>query len=192
MSSVTDDTTRCPKCGAFARPDADWCTLCYAALRTPAVPEVPLPETREPDTREPATAEPVSGGPARRPAGRHAARASAPSPQAQLDPLTAPLALLENAGVAPGAGAEDAADDAADDEAGRPYWPCTVCGAEVPLDESACPECGGAFLDRAIGTPDSPLVGFVLSKPKPLLMIGGSLGLVALLLLAMYVFGSVF
>lgn len=32
--------TRCPKCGAALRPDAPWCTLCYADLRPPPVTEV--------------------------------------------------------------------------------------------------------------------------------------------------------
>lgn len=35
---------RCPSCGATLRPDAPWCTLCYADLRSAATPvEAPLP-----------------------------------------------------------------------------------------------------------------------------------------------------
>lgn len=33
----------CPACGAALRPDAPWCTLCYADLRPKPEPE-PLPE----------------------------------------------------------------------------------------------------------------------------------------------------
>lgn len=36
---------RCPTCNAHASPGAEWCTLCYADLRTPEVPvDVPAPE----------------------------------------------------------------------------------------------------------------------------------------------------
>jgi len=36
--------TRCPHCGAALRPDAPWCTLCYADLRpAPVVPVAAAP-----------------------------------------------------------------------------------------------------------------------------------------------------
>lgn len=30
-------------------------------------------------------------------------------------------------------------------------WPCSSCSAAVPLDLSACPACGAAFLSRIAG-----------------------------------------
>ena len=48
-------TTACPSCGAALRPDAPWCTLCYADLR-PAPPPEPLPDPEPVPTAVPATA----------------------------------------------------------------------------------------------------------------------------------------
>ena len=71
------EVTRCPACAATLRPDAPWCTLCYADLR-PALAPAPAPA--------PALAPPPL--PAR----------LAPIPPAyaalDLDPLTAPLDAL--------------------------------------------------------------------------------------------------
>jgi hypothetical protein len=43
---MTSSDLRCPQCSAHVRPDAAWCTLCYADLR--AAPEPP-PEPSTPD-----------------------------------------------------------------------------------------------------------------------------------------------
>ena len=56
----------CPKCGASVRPDAPWCTLCYADLR----PKPPEPE-------------PVAAPPP--------APVAPPAPDPLTDPLTGPL-----------------------------------------------------------------------------------------------------
>lgn len=47
--TATPRTTACPSCGASLRPDAPWCTLCYADLR-------PKPAPAPPVTAAPATA----------------------------------------------------------------------------------------------------------------------------------------
>lgn len=44
------DPSRCPSCAAAVRPDAPWCTQCYAALAVPAretVPAIPAPRRAE-------------------------------------------------------------------------------------------------------------------------------------------------
>jgi hypothetical protein len=41
--------TACPSCGASLRPDAPWCTLCYADLRPKPAPESAPEPAREPE-----------------------------------------------------------------------------------------------------------------------------------------------
>lgn len=50
--------TRCPACAAAVRPDAPWCTQCYADLRAP---EPPAPEPLRPAAPVPADV-PDAGG----------------------------------------------------------------------------------------------------------------------------------
>jgi hypothetical protein len=69
----TSPELRCPGCQALIRPDADWCTLCYADLR--AVPPEPVPVSVPvpvqvlvsaepvPVSAEPVSPEPVSVSP---------------------------------------------------------------------------------------------------------------------------------
>ena len=111
------EATRCPSCAATLRPDAPWCTLCYADLRpTPTPTPTPTPA----QARASALAPPPP--PAR----------LAPIPAAyaglDLDPLTAPLDALtgQSAPVA--------------------SWPCATCGAANDLTHSACAGCGAGFL----------------------------------------------
>lgn len=66
------EVTRCPACAATLRPDAPWCTLCYADLRPPPAPPPPPP----------------------------ARLAPIPPAYADLDPLTAPLDALTEKPVA--------------------------------------------------------------------------------------------
>jgi hypothetical protein len=67
---MTSSDLRCPQCSAHIRPDADWCTLCYADLRVPPVP---------PEPRESPAIETVPDG---EPAGELTAD---PKPAAELD-----------------------------------------------------------------------------------------------------------
>ena len=44
MSTSTSDDLRCPHCAAHVTAAAEWCTLCYADLRTPVQPPAGEPE----------------------------------------------------------------------------------------------------------------------------------------------------
>jgi len=170
---------RCPRCAALARPGSQWCTLCYADLRPPPEPAF-----------EPAP-EPAPEG-----------SASEVFTPGLLDPLTAPLALLERQEPAPNAQplatATTATTAATADAAASPVargWPCIRCGAVAPFTETTCPACGAAFLEGAPGnaTPLDRLVsGAASDQTKLLIMVGGGLGLLVLLLGLMYLFGTVF
>ena len=110
----------------------------------------------------------------------------------RLDPLTAPLALLEGGVDAPTreAGVEPTATQA--------VWPCATCGATVPLDEPQCTSCGAGFLegtlpaDAVLGRLGDGSRGPVSNQTKLFIMVGGSLGLLVLMLGAMYIFGTIF
>ncbi|HET9186686.1 MAG TPA: hypothetical protein VFN80_01925 [Acidothermaceae bacterium] len=171
---------RCPRCAALVRPGSQWCTLCYADLR-PAPPREPVPEP-EPTSSVESVAPP---------------RATAqPVPVAAsselLDPLTAPLALLEARVDAP------AREAAAEPTTTQPVWPCARCGATVPLNEPNCTSCGAGFLegtlpaDAVLGRLSNGSSGPVSNQTKLFIMIGGSLGLLVLMLGAMYILGTIF
>ena len=82
---------------------------------------------------------------------------------AALDPLTAPLALLESL---PETGASEPEDELI-------TWPCSQCGSRVALDAAGCPDCGAAFME---GDAESDRLANLTSSPgtKLLIMIGGS------------------
>ena len=115
-----------------------------------------------------------------------------------FDPLTAPLALLERA-----SGEQLSGEPGSDGQLGESsvapkpaYWPCLRCGANVSIEESACTSCGAGFLE----TPEVPRTathglrhgGEISNQTKALIMIGGSLGLLVVLLGLMYLLGTVF
>jgi hypothetical protein len=167
---------RCPRCAALVRPGSHWCTLCYADLRpAPLAPEPP-----------PATAQPTA--------------ASASSEL--VDPLTVPLALLERgASTLPEHGGEQPADVQAPSARPQPAqatWPCASCGAAVSLDEANCTSCGAGFLagtlqvDAVLGRLSIGANGPVSNQVKLFIMVGGSLGLLVLILGAMYLVGTIF
>jgi hypothetical protein len=163
-SVVSDETgLRCPRCGAFARAESQWCTLCYADLR-------PAPEPV-------AVAVPVG---------------AAGSATADIDPLTAPLDV-----VVRGRHAAPLADPSGEAAGSTPDkgWPCASCDTVVSFDDSVCPTCGTGFLDGARGEPD--LVQRLGSKglatsTQWLIILGGSFGIIALLIGALYVIGAIF
>lgn len=168
---------RCPRCAALVRPGADWCTLCYADLR-PAPPQPLL--------------EPAPTGPAATSAPAQPAPGTASSDM--FDPLTAPLALLERGAEEPATAAAPTTDPSTEGAG----WPCATCGATVPLDEPNCTSCGAGFLagtlpaDPVLGRLTKGAGGAVSNQTKLLIMVGGSFGLLALILAAMYVVGTVF
>lgn len=142
----------CPSCRASVRQDAEWCSLCFAVLRAPAVPAVPV---------EPAV--PVQGGPA-----AAAAPAVPVVPEIPLQALAARAAVPAPVPVA-SAGEE-------------PTWPCTSCGAGNPFSAQQCRVCGSGFLAAASTLPTLvlPVVGDVaaMSRGHRLLAAVGVLGLV--------------
>jgi len=179
------DNERCPRCAALVRHGSQWCTLCYADLRPAPVPP-PLQ----------AVSPPASGtvaGVVNDIATRGATAGEA------FDPLTAPLALLERVS------GEPLSDRASYDEspAESPavtktaYWPCLRCGANVTIEESACTSCGAGFLESA-ADPAVAIRGFSFGSEGPskqtkvLIMVGGSFGLLIVLLGLMYLVGTVF
>lgn len=147
------------------RPDADWCSLCYAVLRAPAPAAVP----------EPAYAPAYEAQP------RHAAP----------DPFTAPLldVVLPFMPADPASLPAQPADVAAPvvpAEAGavKPAtWPCLSCGTANPLAAPVCSVCGSGFLAAASSTPKLvlPVVGDLgaLSRGQ---RIGAALAVLALVL----------
>jgi hypothetical protein len=123
------------------------------------------------------------------------AGAPARSADADFDPLTAPLSLVEAASRAGTVGAEAGTADAeaaAPDDTKPTGWPCTSCDEIVPFDEAVCPKCGTAFLAGATGQPDLiERLGSrgISTSTQVLIIAGGSLGLVALIVGFMYVIG---
>ncbi|MCU1692055.1 MAG: hypothetical protein JWM64_1146 [Frankiales bacterium] len=73
-SPGTAERTRCPGCSAAVRPDAPWCTQCYADLRAPAPALLPV------QTPAPAVLSVQAPAPASSPAAPVALRAPAPAP----------------------------------------------------------------------------------------------------------------
>jgi hypothetical protein len=126
---------------------------------------------------------------------------------ADLDPLTAPIALLEPSEPrgrhaapeepTPAARRATAATEATEaTEAAGASWPCLKCGGQVSLEDSACRSCGAGFLESA--DVDSSLhrlglhTGQVSNQLKVLIMVGGSVGLLIVLVGLMYVIGIIF
>jgi RNA polymerase subunit RPABC4/transcription elongation factor Spt4 len=173
---VTDQADfRCPHCGALLRSGAQWCTLCYTDLRPKPEPEPVALSVRE--------------------ASYAGSTAAAP-----LDPLTAPLSELEPAAplsdlaTAAQALAQKAAPDA--DASTPPVgWPCTGCDAIISFDEDACPRCGTRFLEGARGEPDlldriGP--GGLPVSTQSLIIAGGAAAMIAVIVAAMYIIGTIF
>lgn len=111
---------RCPQCSATVRPDADWCTLCYADLR-PAPPPAPEPAP-----------EPVAAMPAHVMA---AAVANAGLSAPGFDALSAPLDVVTGLG----------APAAAEPTAVAGFWPCLRCRAANSMERDVCKDCGLPF-----------------------------------------------
>ena len=166
-------TDRCPACSAAVSPGAPWCTLCYADLRP-----------REPEAVEP---QPVAVG------------ASAPAASAAFTSPVEPVAVAP--AVAPALLAPDPILDApvvsAAEVAGREaaFWPCTGCGARVPMEDDACSTCGASFLPGdSVPSVSLPGVGDLrrLDRSGRLLFVLAGAFLVMIVFLAVaFVLGSV-
>ena len=172
------DELRCPGCSARVSADADWCTLCFARLRAEPVAPVSAPVSY-------AAASSV-----------HTDRASAAPPVSAYDPLTAPLAALaELAGTTAPPDAASTHSDLTVTEAGAAAatWPCHRCEARVSIDLDACHVCGGPFLlnDSDLHI---PLIGDATqidTAKKVWIMVGGALGIMAVLTILALLVGLV-
>jgi hypothetical protein len=153
--------SRCPACGAATPETVPWCSLCYADLR-------PVPAAAVPATRTLAS---VDVPPA----------ASGALADAAPDPLTAPISTLLSPPAEPTAPTDAPPPDpgsspvdvetlpgVVDPQVAAATWPCTRCGAGVPLLLDACDECGAGFLAGAIPPPKTslPIVGDVQRLSK--------------------------
>jgi hypothetical protein len=101
--------------------------------------------------------------------------AAGAAPAAPADPLTAPHSTL--------------------DAAAPVGWPCTGCAAIVSFDEDTCPTCGARFLDGVRGEPDlldriGP--GGLPVSTQTLIIAGGAAAIIAVILAAMYIIGTIF
>jgi hypothetical protein len=165
---------RCPSCGAGVRPDAAWCTLCFAPMRPPPhdTPGGDAPRARgahaaaaedtdslappvdelERLTRAADTGD--SGGP-ERPAGRHAQ--AAPSAE-ELTAGENPADVAQDG--APCLVADPSGESGEAVDADEPHWPCGACGHLNPMDADACASCFRPFLSDLAGSPLTlPVVG---------------------------------
>jgi len=193
---VTPD--RCPACGAACRPDAQWCSLCYADFRPPpAIHQQPYEAAAPSAPLMPSS--PMSASPA--------------------DPLTAPLALLTRsseraatAGEPPrrlgrhAAPAEEEPDDArepgpdadADADGTGPTWPSAACSTATPMTRSACDGCGSPFLaglDADRPSVRLPRIGELTEASRPMrwgVAVAGAVVAMAVLIGLLTVVGLLF
>lgn len=167
---------RCRACGAAVAPNAAWCSLCFADLRTPLEP------AREPATVAAAPTQPVNA-------------AVVPGPT--IDATRAPAVTRPDTAAAPVH--LDLADPlgAQPTSVVSPTWPCPRCEQQVPIELDACNACGAGFLAGAdIGQAlRLPVVGEVtsMSSAQRLLMACGvAVAVTALLVLLAFVGGHLF
>jgi hypothetical protein len=152
--------SRCPACGAATPETVPWCSLCYADLRP--VPAAAVPALRDVPSEDVLPTVP-----------------DLPH-NAALDPLTAPISTLlspptehtttpDPAPIAPEAAVDaEPLPGVVATELASATWPCTRCGAHVPMELDACTECGAGFLVGAIPSPtvSLPIVGDVQRLSK--------------------------
>ncbi len=122
---------RCPSCAASVRPDAQWCSQCYADLR-PAPPPPPPP------------------APAPAPVPEQLPPAPVEAPQAFAQPAAATVLADELPPALPGV--VPSIDQT------PPAWPCGRCRTLVPFDDDTCPNCGARFLASELPGVDKTLL----------------------------------
>ena len=106
-----------------------------------------------------------------------------------VDPLTAPLSALEAAAQ------QLAGTSPADSDVKAVGWPCTRCEAVVSFDETTCPTCGAGFLAGARGEPDIlDRIGRagLPTSTQAMIIAGGAFGIIAVVIGALYIFGTIF
>ncbi|HVU60960.1 MAG TPA: hypothetical protein VHD58_04795 [Mycobacteriales bacterium] len=124
-----------------------------------------------------------------------------PSTNPLAQTATVPTQLPE--GVAPSAPPDPAAAGGptapgGGDPAEGLKWPCTGCGAQVPMAEDYCPDCGTGFLSQPVGltTPTKvPLIGDLSSMnsgQKLMFGIAIATGVVVGMLALLFIGGTVF
>lgn len=169
MSTTLPADLSCPRCGAHVRAGSDWCTLCYTDLRPadqrpPAEPVAPPAPAAPADAVEPVPAVPAPDAPA---TATPTAVAATPAVPAALTPEVAPEQQAR------GKHAKPAAAAASPDE--------TEALAAQLLAQLAVHE-SGSPLGRYSHLVDTP-------GKKVALMIGGAVGVLAILLVLMAVLG---
>jgi RNA polymerase subunit RPABC4/transcription elongation factor Spt4 len=130
---------RCSSCSAAVRPDASWCSQCYADLR-PAPAPAPQPVLEAPALPDPL--DPLTAPLPRLPATLVAetpAEAPAETPATQVPAQAQP-------GVVPTPTEEPTS------------WPCGRCRTLVPFDEDECPKCHARFLASPLPDADRTLL----------------------------------
>ncbi len=177
---------RCPDCSSLVRPDAEWCSLCHADLRTeeqkaaarpapewaePALDPEPAPEVAAPDP----TAELAA---AATPRGRHARPPGTAQTSEPADGAGSPVAgpVLTHPAVGLGAGSTSAMTADADAALAK-------AGVDVQSMLSLL----------AAGEPDalSPITGRLSSKgSRAVAAAVATVALIAVAILTMFVIGS--
>jgi hypothetical protein len=114
-----------------------------------------------------------------------------PSQVSELAQVVAHVPPVEPAAVPSSAAvASSAAGPAPAATARAASWPCLRCDAQVSIDESVCPVCGGGFLEGAgIGAPDflqRYAKNGVSWQAKGLIIVGGSVLVSGLLVVLVY------
>jgi RNA polymerase subunit RPABC4/transcription elongation factor Spt4 len=165
---------RCPSCAAAVRPDASWCSQCYADLRpAPApAPQQVLEAPALPDPLDPLTA-PLPALPA-----TLVADAPADAPATQVPAQSQP-------GVVPTPTEQPVS------------WPCGRCQALVPFDEDECPKCHARFLASPLADADRTLLdklprGQRKTTNAALVIVVGGLLLMGLFIGLFALLGSIF
>ncbi len=179
---------RCPGCSSLVRPDAEWCSLCHADLRTeeqkaaarpapewvePVVDPGPSPEVAAPDWTDELAA-------AAAPRGRHARPAGAAQSSEPADTAARPVAgpVPARPAVGHGAGTSPVSAVSADADAAL-----AKAGVDVQSMLSLL----------AAGEPDalSPITGRLSSKgSRAAAAAVATVALIAVAILAMFVIGS--
>lgn len=179
---------RCPECSSLVRPDAEWCSLCHADLRTEEQRAAARPA---PEWVEPAVDPDPSPSPA----------AAAPDRTAELAAVAAPRGRhARPAGSTDGAQPADPADGAQPVPGPVPARPAVGLGSTSAMSADADAALAKAGVDvqsmlslLAAGEPDalSPITGRLSSKgSRAVAAAVATVALIAVAILTMFVIGS--
>lgn len=176
---------RCRACGAVVPGGAQWCSLCFADLRTPAVVREPVSvsagihdrDLDDPQAAAVAALQPPTAAPA------------AAAVVADAVPAVDHLVAAEAAPTVDGE--VTAGDDAAEPVEDEATWPCPRCAADVAISLDACDTCGAGFLAGAAGQVSTrlPLVGD-MTKMSSAQRLGVGIGISVALMIVVVVLAA--